>query len=265
MLPYREHTEEQLEEVPLLAFINHRSSPGEMAAQHWHPSAELLFVFGGEARQHLNGESFSLHPGDTLLIAPGAVHATTALEEECYIGVVAFFPPKNLSSLYLPAEESSSMPGLFSRLQEEFTFRKSGYALIAQGLLWQVLGMMERQGQPLGQKPASSEPAQRMEEYLRLNISNRLSLQSAAEYAGYSPAYFSRYFSKVMGMPFKAYTDKLKIQAARAMLADGMRISETSYALGYDTPSSFCRAFKRLTGQTPSDYQAEGQKMYDSR
>lgn len=72
MLPYREHTEEQLEEAPLLAFINHRSSPGEMAAQHWHPSAELLFVFGGEALQHLNGESFSLHPGDTLLIAPGA-------------------------------------------------------------------------------------------------------------------------------------------------------------------------------------------------
>ena len=66
-------------------------------------------------------------------------------------------------------------------------------------------------------------------------------------------------------MSFKAYTDKLKIQAARAMLADGMLISETSYALGYDTPSSFCRAFKRLTGQTPSDYQAEGQKMHDSR
>lgn len=265
MLPYREDTENQLCNSPLLAFINHRSTPGKMVTEHWHPSAELLFVFGGEARQYLNGESFPLHAGDTLLIAPGAVHATTALEDECYIGVISFFLPKDLASLYLPAETGSAMSGLFSRLQEECTLRQTGYELIAQGLLWQILGTMERCGRVLGQKTPASEPAQRLEAYLRMNISNRLSLQSASEYAGYSPAYFSRYFFKVMGMPFKAYTDKLKVQAARAMLADGMRISETAYALGYDTPSSFCRAFKRLTGQTPSDYQAEGQKMDSPR
>lgn len=92
MLPYREHTEEQLEEAPLLAFINHRSSPGEMAAQHWHPSAELLFVFGGEALQHLNGESFSLHPGDTLLIAPGAPFMPQRLWKKNAISAWWLFP-----------------------------------------------------------------------------------------------------------------------------------------------------------------------------
>lgn len=261
MLPYREHLEERLNEGHFLVSVNYRRTAGQMVAEHWHPCQELLYVFGGEARQTIDDTSFLLHAGDTILIAPGAVHSTIALEDDCYIGVMAFFHTDSLPTTYLSAGKCPAMERLFSRMQEEITLQQPGSALIAQGLLWEALGMLERYGRILQQTSAIQGEGQRLEEYLRAHLSQSLTLESVAAYAGYSAPYFSRYFSRLMGMPFKAYVDRMKMQAARGMLTDGIHVAETAAALGYETSSSFCRAFKRLTGQTPSEYQAEGQKM----
>jgi AraC family transcriptional regulator, transcriptional activator of pobA len=35
-----------------------------------------------------------------------------------------------------------------------------------------------------------------------------------------------------------------------------MRVQEVGFALGYDDPAYFARAFRRLSGLSPSDYRA---------
>ena len=266
MLPYRERLEERLSSTVPFVSVNYRRTAGEMAASHWHPCYELLFVFGGEAMQEVDGRKFPLRAGDTLLITSGAVHATSATEEDCYIGVMAFLHPRPLPTIRLAAGGCPEMERIFSRIQEECTLRRPGSEAIVQGLLLQALGLLERHGSPLAEPapgPGNGE-GRRIEEYLRANLSRGLTLRSVADFAGYSPAYLSRRFSDMMGMPFKQYVDRMKLQAARGLLADGFTAGETALALGYETPSSFCRAFKRLTGQTPSEYQA-AQKMDKTR
>lgn len=266
MLPYRERLEDRLSGASPFVAVNYRRTAGQMAASHWHPCYELLFVFGGEAMQEVDGRKFPLRAGDTLLIASGAVHATSATEEDCYIGVMAFLHPRALPTIRLAAGGCAGMERIFSQIQEEFTLGRTGSEAIVQGLLLQALGLLERYGSSLEEQPPGpgSGEGRRIEEYLRMNLSEGLTLQSAADFAGYSPAYFSRRFSAMMGMPFKRYVDRMKAQAARGLLADGLTAGETALALGYETPSSFCRAFKRLTGQTPSEYQA-AQKMDKTR
>lgn len=262
MPPYREELEGRLQEHRMDVFLNYRATAGNWVEPHWHPCLELLHVFGGEARQRLQDAQIALHTGDTLLIAPGAVHATSALEDDCYISVTLFLPQEALPSLYLPAGGSAGMERLFSQMQEEYALRRPGYGLLAQGLLLQILGLLQRHGKPV-EHPAAVDPdeGRRLEEFIRSRLTQGISLQEAAEFAGYSPAYLSRRFPRLMGQPFKAYVDNMKIQAARGMLADRVRVNETAAALGYETPSSFCRAFKRVTGQTPSEYlTAMGQK-----
>ncbi|MGI5957836.1 MAG: helix-turn-helix domain-containing protein [Massiliimalia sp.] len=262
MLPYRENLDGRVSAGQMTVTLNYRHTAGNMVSEHWHPCLELLYVFGGQAQQTLSNSNFTLKSGDTLLICGGAVHATRALEDDSYIGVAMFYHTAPIPSLYLPAGQCSQMERLFSQMQEEYTLAKPGYQFVVQGLLFQVLGLLERYGTQMQSFAASEGEGQRLEEYIRTHLSAGVSLQDVAAFAGYSPSYLSRRFPELMGMPFKSYVDQMKIQAAKGLLCDGIRVNEIAEALCYDTPSSFCRAFKRITGCTPSEYQnLEGQKM----
>lgn len=261
MLPYRENVEGRLGAGELSVFLNCRRTAGRWVEEHWHPCAELLCVFGGSARQRVNGAAFPLGVGDVLLIPPGAVHATHAVEDDCYIAVALFYQEEGGPGRYLPAGGCPGMERLFSLLQEESTLGRPGSPLVVRGLLLQILGLLERFGAPLAEPAPSPGEARRLEEYIRARLPRGVTLGEVAAWAGYSPAYLSRRFPRLMGMPFKKYVDQMKAQAARGMLADGVSVAETAAALGYETASSFSRAFKRITGQTPTGCQGTGQKM----
>jgi AraC-like DNA-binding protein len=58
------------------------------------------------------------------------------------------------------------------------------------------------------------------------------------------------------GTSFDAVMNEtLARRAMHLLTAQRMTIQETAYALGYSTPTSFHRAFKRWTGKTPSTWQ----------
>ena len=249
MLPYNEKMSKKLN-----VLVNYRETAGNMADKHWHMSGEMLYVFGGRAVQSVNGNEFVLNTGDSLIIAPGAVHATTSVEDGCYIGVVHFSPLRPIESIYLKAGIYSDIKRIFSLVQEEFTLKQKGYELTAEGLILQAAGAMIRYGEPVTGADIYSEEKEHIDEFIRKNLDKTLTLEAAATYAGYSSEYFSRLFVKMMGTSFKKYVDTLKIQAAQGFLEEGVSVSQTAYKLGYDTPSSFCRAFKRMTGVSPSEY-----------
>jgi AraC-like DNA-binding protein len=60
------------------------------------------------------------------------------------------------------------------------------------------------------------------------------------------------------GAPYDDLVEDARALRAKSMLADPrLSIQETAYALGFVTPASFSRAFKRWTGMAPSAYRAE--------
>lgn len=249
MLPYNEKLSQKLN-----VLVNYRETAGNMADEHWHMSCEILYVFGGSARQKVNGYEFLFNTGDALMIAPGAVHATVSIEDGCYIGVAHFSPLRPLESVYLKAGSDSETERMFSLIQEEFTLKREGFELVAQGLILQAAGKILRSGNKVGTGSIMSKEKTELYEYIRKNLNRGITLESAAKFAGYSSEYFSKLFVKIMGTSFKKYIDTLKTQAAQGLLEEGVSVSQTAYELGYDTPSSFCRAFKRLVGSSPSEY-----------
>ena len=67
-----------------------------------------------------------------------------------------------------------------------------------------------------------------------------------------------RDFQKLFGVSFASYLEMQRISSAEAQLKKGKLVQEVAEEVGYNSDYSFRRAFKRVTGVTPSEYQ----KMY---
>ena len=91
--------------------------------------------------------------------------------------------------------------------------------------------------------------------YIGQNYREDISMQSAAQFMGYSEAYFCKLFKQCFHVNFSAYLNEYRIDKAKVMMADPrINIKDISTACGYSDSNYFARVFKRITGQTPSDY-----------
>lgn len=60
------------------------------------------------------------------------------------------------------------------------------------------------------------------------------------------------------GRNFRALVDHvLEMRATQMLQEDGLSVSEVAFRLGYNDVSNFSRAFRRWTGQSPSDFRRE--------
>lgn len=64
-----------------------------------------------------------------------------------------------------------------------------------------------------------------------------------------------RDFKKMFGVSFSSYLEVLRIRHAQEYLKQGNSVQDVAAAVGYGSDYSFRRAFKRVVGVTPSDYQ----------
>lgn len=79
-------------------------------------------------------------------------------------------------------------------------------------------------------------------------------LEQLASARGVTPRTIIRQLAE-SGVRFSDLRSEQQLEMARRMLDDaGYTVSEVGHLLGYGDPANFGRAFKRLTGQSPSDY-----------
>ncbi|MCP5544551.1 MAG: helix-turn-helix transcriptional regulator [Akkermansiaceae bacterium] len=95
----------------------------------------------------------------------------------------------------------------------------------------------------------------RMLEYADSLYCRPIGLAGFAERTGMNLSYLSHLFSVKMGMPFRTYLRRLRLDRARHLLSDPMqRISEVAYAVGYTDPNRFRLDFKSHTGLAPTKW-----------
>jgi AraC-like DNA-binding protein len=92
-------------------------------------------------------------------------------------------------------------------------------------------------------------------EYLRENLAEPVQISATALRFGFSDRTLMRLFQKELGMTFSNYLKVARISRALELLASpGAFVTETAFAVGYESLGSFSDAFYQLVRMRPSHY-----------
>ncbi|MGY6534057.1 MAG: helix-turn-helix domain-containing protein [Pararhodobacter sp.] len=90
---------------------------------------------------------------------------------------------------------------------------------------------------------------------LRENLRHRWTLSTYARALSVSPTHLNRVVRAQTGQSAARHIEARQFQEACRLLAyTRMNVAEIGYALGFDDPAYFSRAFRRQTGETPTGY-----------
>jgi len=92
--------------------------------------------------------------------------------------------------------------------------------------------------------------------HIDAHLDDDLSLEALARVAAFSRFHFQRQFSALFGVSAHRYVQLVRMRRASYQLVreDDARILDVALDCGYQSHEAFSRAFKRVFGQTPSEF-----------
>jgi AraC-like DNA-binding protein len=95
----------------------------------------------------------------------------------------------------------------------------------------------------------------RAKKLVRESGSEPISLKGVAKALNVSTFYFCKMFKKATGLTFTDYVSRCRIEKAKNLLLNpNVRISEAAYESGFGSITHFNRTFKRVSGESPTEY-----------
>lgn len=92
-------------------------------------------------------------------------------------------------------------------------------------------------------------------DYIRENYMQDLSVQVMAEKTNYSEPYFCRMFKQSFGQNFTSYLTEYRVNMAKKMLEQPtVNIKDIGKSVGYEDSNYFTKVFRRIAGQSPTEY-----------
>ena len=283
MEPFRENVKMPEMMFPVRAWLN-KGSEYIFVHPHWHDTIEILYIKDGEATQQVNDKIFNVCKGDIVCIASNDVHSTyTYGNIPPEILVVQFntdfiMPVYDLSSekrLVADFRDGLDMPSIIKcdtdigrdilrnlfGIIHEFQDKRIGYEMFIRSNLYEIVGIAARNFHSRKRSSKSNYHMEKAREMLQKtfnlidnNFDGEITLDLAANTSNLSVSHFCRLFKKAAGMTFRDYLAFYRINRAEALLSSTRSITEIANICGFESMSSFIRAFKQYKNITPSAF-----------
>jgi AraC-like DNA-binding protein/ligand-binding sensor protein len=94
--------------------------------------------------------------------------------------------------------------------------------------------------------------------YIHEHQTEEIKLGQVAKAVNMSSFYFCKTFKKISGINFTDYVARLRIEKSKNLLLNpNLRVSEIAFEVGFQSLTHFNRVFKKILGQSPTDYRAQ--------
>lgn len=92
-------------------------------------------------------------------------------------------------------------------------------------------------------------------DYISSHLDEKLYLDKLSNISAISPYHFHRIMSAYLGESIGSYIIRCRIEASSTILKySSHQVDEIAYKIGYDSPASFTKAFKKHFGVSPTEF-----------
>lgn len=92
-------------------------------------------------------------------------------------------------------------------------------------------------------------------DYISRHLDEKLDLDKLSQMSAISPYHFHRIMSSYLGEPIGSYIIRCRLEAGSTLLKySSHQVDEIAYKIGYDSPASFTKAFKKYFGVSPTEF-----------
>ncbi|WP_167746973.1 response regulator transcription factor [Cohnella luojiensis] len=94
----------------------------------------------------------------------------------------------------------------------------------------------------------------RMIDLIHRNYRENLKLEKLSELFNYNSAYLGKLFKQATGEHFNTYLDKVRIEQAKLLIEQGLKVYQVAEKVGYANVDYFHTKFRKYVGTSPSNY-----------
>lgn len=195
-----------------------------------------------------------LSEGDIVLITPGKYHFATVDLSVPYDRYVFKFPESEVpeflrkrlwerEAFYIDSKKFGSMFAQFDSYAQLFSPDEVYTLFVSELKKILVLIGHEMTSMP---NPKHNDFIGSIIEFIDSNLREDITMQMLSEKFHYSKSFINIEFKRHMRIPIMQYVRSKKIMAAHQMILTGVKKSEAAEIYGFDTYSTFYRAYRKL-------------------
>lgn len=233
--------------------LDNPSSPTEEYHKHIHSFNEILYFVRGNVTYTVETETVELKEGDIVIIPSGKYHFATVDPDTPYERYVLKFPdnlvPEHIrkqlasnGSFYPNCKNYKSEFTVLDEYEEEFN-GEDKYLLFSCQILKLAIKLCY---ESVLHVQTYDNLVDAIIRYVNEHIHESISLKMLSEQFHYSTSHINIEFKRRMKVPVMQYIRSKKIIAAHQMILAGAKKSETAEKFGFDTYSTFYRAYRKL-------------------
>lgn len=248
---------------------------------HHHDFSKIVILIDGDLTYYIEGKAYILKPWDILFVNKNEIHKPVVNPDKYYERIVIWLNPdfmakyaqgnndllkcfevaikNNYNLLRLNMKSIEIIKNLIQDIQNCNNSNEFGSEILKESLFVQLMVLMNRLF-------LNSDKNRDIEDiqydktiegvlnYINSNLENDLSIDTIASEFFISKYYLMRKFKNQIGSSIHNYVVQKRLILARSLISEGLSMSSVCSRCGFNDYSSFVRAFKKVYGVSPSNY-----------
>ncbi|SHK05517.1 AraC-type DNA-binding protein [Clostridium amylolyticum] len=226
----------------------------------------IHFVTKGAGKFYIDNLTFDIKENQGFLICPGDITYYEADEKEpweyIWVGFNGLKANEYIRRMGLdnhnPIIKTKNSIIVSDYLNNIFKCSKFQHAREVRmlGYLYLLLSILIEEAEIKEVSNYKYEYIEKAIEYIEMNYSRSISVQSIADHVGLNRCYFSSIFKNSLNMSPESFLIGYRINKACELFKQNknLRIGDVSRSVGYSDQLVFSKVFKKVKGYSPSEY-----------